>query len=132
MTSDDKTAVLAVNEAFYRAFEKKDIQSLSQLWWQGSGSSCIHPGGKMLKGWEKIENSWRAIFQNTSYLEIDTEIMTTEVGNDVAYVVLLETVLQSSRRQTVKAQSIATNGFVKMAQKWYLVHHHGSPIMVKH
>ncbi|MGK7897183.1 MAG: nuclear transport factor 2 family protein, partial [Xenococcus sp. (in: cyanobacteria)] len=47
----------------------------------------------------------------------------------LAYVVVQETVLQSSRGRKVKAPSLATNIFQKMAQKWYLVHHHGSPIM---
>jgi pyruvate/2-oxoglutarate/acetoin dehydrogenase E1 component len=77
-------------------------------------------------------------------IEIDLEIIKTEVDHSLAYVIVLETVLQSSQGRNLKAQSIATNLFQKMrtrilrlpqnremsvAEKWYLVQHHGSPIM---
>ena len=125
----DDTAVLAANEAFYRAFEKKDIKAMSLVWSQGAGSLCVHPGGNVLRGWTEVRRSWEQIFQNTNYIEIDTDIISTEIGSQVAYVVLVETVLQVNRGRKLQAQSVATNVFQKMAQKWYLVHHHGSPVM---
>jgi ketosteroid isomerase-like protein len=70
-----------------------------------------------------------SIFKNTDSLEIETEIIKAEIDQALAYVVVRETVLQSSRGRKLKAQSIATNLFQKMAQRWYLVSHHGSPIM---
>ena len=45
MTTDDKSQLIAINEAFYRSFEKRDIKTMSQVWWQGSSCTCIHPGG---------------------------------------------------------------------------------------
>ncbi|MDJ0574116.1 MAG: nuclear transport factor 2 family protein [Xenococcaceae cyanobacterium MO_234.B1] len=125
----DKETVLASNEAFYNAFSKRDISAMSLLWWQGTSSLCIHPGGRVLIGWEMIRASWESIFQNTDFLEIELEIIKIEIDQALAYVVVGETVLQSSRGRKLKAQSMATNIFQKMAQKWYLVHHHGSPIM---
>jgi ketosteroid isomerase-like protein len=44
-------------------------------------------------------------------------------------VVVLETVLQVAGGQRLQAQSIATNVFERMAERWYLVHHHGSPVV---
>ena len=125
----DTEAVLAVNQAFYDAFSQRDIGSMSTLWWQGSTSVCVHPGGRLLMGWDTIRASWDSIFRNTNSLDIDLEIIKTEVDRSLAYVIVLETVLQSSQGRNLKAQSIATNLFQKMAQKWYLVQHHGSPIM---
>ena len=127
--SSDKEAVLAANEAFYRAFSNRDLRSMTLLWWPGSTSLCIHPGGQVLTGWEAIRASWESIFRNTDSNEIDLEIIKVEIDQALAYVIVRETVLQSSRGRKVKAPSIATNIFQKMAQKWYLVHHHGSPIM---
>ena len=121
--------VLDANEAFYRAFEKKDIEAMSVVWSQGTGSLCIHPGRQVLRGWKEIRSSWEAIFRNTKYMEIETEIIATEVRNNIAYVVLVENLLQVSGGRTVQAQSMATNIFELLAQKWYLVHHHGSPLM---
>ncbi|NDJ17581.1 nuclear transport factor 2 family protein [Myxacorys almedinensis] len=122
-------AVLAVNDAFYRAFERKNLEAMQQVWSKGLGSLCIHPGRKALCGWEQIHDSWQTIFRNTNYIEIETEIITTEVNGDLAYVVLIETVLQVVGRKKFQARSLSTNVFERMATRWYLVHHHGSPLI---
>ena len=127
--TDIQTEVLAVNESFYRAFEKKNLEAMSQVWSQGTASLCIHPGRNVLRGWKQIRDSWEVIFKNTKYLEIEVEIINTEVRDTTAYIVLLERVLQASGSRTIKAESIATNIFEKMAGKWYLIHHHGSPLV---
>ena len=127
--SNERTEVLATNEAFYRAFEKKDIEAMSVIWSQGTGSLCIHPGRNVLRGWREIELSWLQIFRNTKYLEIETEIIAVEMRDNVAYVILIEKLLQIVGGRSVQAQSMATNIFERMASTWYLVHHHGSPIM---
>lgn len=125
----DKEIVLATNESFYQAFSSQDLQAMTSLWWQGSTSLCIHPGSQPILGWSDIRNSWDAIFRNTDSLEIDIEIVKVETDRSLAYVMVREIVLQSSRGKKMKAQSMATNVFQKMAQKWYIVSHHGSPIM---
>ncbi|MEL6908827.1 MAG: nuclear transport factor 2 family protein [Cyanobacteria bacterium J06629_2] len=127
--TDDKTLVLATNQAFYDAFGDRDLAQMRSLWWQGATSLCIHPGSQPLLGWSEIEQSWSAIFRNTEELEIDVEVVQVEVDRSLAYVVAREIVLQANQGRRMKAQSIATNVFQKMAQKWYLVNHHGSPII---
>ncbi|EAZ89743.1 YybH family protein [Crocosphaera chwakensis] len=129
MTTDEKSELIAINQAFYRGFEKRDIKVMNQVWWQGSSSTCVHPGGNVIKGWDAIRSSWETIFKNTDYLEIDTEIINIDMGQEVAYIILIEKVTQINNGRRLEAQSIATNGFRKMAQKWSLVHHHGSPII---
>ena len=127
--SNERTEVLAANQAFYRAFEKKDIEAMSAIWSQGTGSLCIHPGRNALRGWKEIRHSWEQIFKNTKYIEIETEIISTETRDTTAYVILIEKLLQVSGGRSVQAQSMATNIFERMASSWYLVHHHGSPII---
>lgn len=125
----DRELILAANQAFYRAFEKKDLEAMEAVWSKGMGCLCIHPGRDALKGWSDIRESWERIFQNTRYLEIDTDILTLEVSGDLAYLVLVEHVLQISNGRRLEAQSMATNGFERMAGRWYMTHHHGSPIV---
>jgi hypothetical protein len=101
-------------------------------------------GGRLVKGHrlplhpsrsrcsQRLDGNSRRLgtdFQNTSYLEIDTDILTVEVSGDLAYVVLIENVLQISNSQRLEAQSMATNVFERMGDRWYLVHHHGSPVV---
>ncbi|MBC1219306.1 nuclear transport factor 2 family protein [Nostoc sp. UCD121] len=126
MTKDE---VLAANAAFYRAFERKDIEIMSTVWSQGTGSFCIHPGSNILRGWKEIRISWEQIFKNTAYIEINTDIIATEILDNIAYVVLRENVFQVVSGRRLEAQSTATNVFHCLGGKWYLVHHHGSPIL---
>ncbi|HEY9879744.1 MAG TPA: nuclear transport factor 2 family protein [Leptolyngbyaceae cyanobacterium] len=127
--ASDRDAILDANKAFYRAFEKKDLEAMEALWSKGTGCLCIHPGRSALKGWDDIRRSWQQIFKNTSYLELDIEILTVESSGDLAYVVLVETVLQISSGRRLEAKSMATNGFERMGGQWYMVHHHGSPVV---
>lgn len=127
--TDDREAVLAANQAFYRAFEKKDLELMESVWSKGMGCLCIHPGRDALKGWGEIRDSWASIFQNTSYIEIDLDILTVECNGDLAYVILVENVLQISNQRRLEAQSMGTNLFERMGGRWYMVHHHGSPVV---
>ncbi|MCF4967451.1 YybH family protein [Nostoc sp. CMAA1605] len=124
-----KSEVLAANTAFYRAFEKKDIDAMSNVWSKGTGSCCIHPGCDALRGWQEISISWEQIFKNTAYMEINTDILNIELVDSLAYLSVIENVLQVVRGKRLEARSIATNIFQLLGGKWYLVHHHGSPIM---
>jgi uncharacterized protein (TIGR02246 family) len=125
----DKQDVLDANYAFYRAFEKRDFEAMAEVWSKSIDSLCIHPGRSPIKGWQQIGTSWQKIFRATKYMEIDTEITLVEVSGDLAYVVLVESVMQVSGGNRMKAKSIATNLFERMGGKWYLVHHHGSPLL---
>ena len=125
----DKETVLNTNQAFYDAFCDRNISTMSSLWWQGSTSLCVHPGGRFIVGWDEIKASWESIFKNTNSLEIDLEVIKVEIDRSLAYVIVREIVLQSSQGRKIKAESTATNIFQKMAQKWYMVSHHGSPVM---
>ncbi|MEM7794171.1 MAG: nuclear transport factor 2 family protein [Cyanobacteria bacterium P01_C01_bin.118] len=127
--SNDKTAVLDTNQTFYRAFEKKDIEAMEAVCSQGIGSLCIHPGRNAIQGWADIRNSWLQIFKATRYLEIDLDVVSVEISGDLAYVVLVEKVMQVAGNRRIEAKSMATNAFERMGGQWYLVHHHGSPIV---
>lgn len=127
--TQQRSEVLVVNEAFYRALEKKDISAMDAVWSGGTGSICVHPGWDVLRGWKEIRNSWVKIFSNTAYIEINTDIITTEVRDRIAYVLVVENILQVVNGRRLEAQSIATNVFELLGDKWYLVHHHASPVM---
>lgn len=127
--ADQQDAILAVNQAFYRAFEKKDLTAMESVWSQGIGCLCIHPGRGALKGWVAVRESWQQIFKHTQYLEIDTDLVTVEVNADLAYVIQIENVLQISSDRRLSAKSMATNIFEQMGGRWYMVHHHGSPLV---
>ena len=120
--------MLEANQTFYRAFEKKNIEAMEAVCSKGISSLCVHPGRKALKGWDNIRQSWVQIFKATRYLEINLDVISVEVSGDLAYVVLVENVMQVAGNRRLEAKSMATNVFERMGGQWYLVHHHGSPI----
>lgn len=128
MSTSELQVIQQANASFYRAFEKKDLEAMDQVWSHGIGSLCIHPGRSALKGWEEIRRSWATIFKHTQYIEIDLDVVSTEIQGDLAYVVGVERLMQVSRGRRMEAKSMATNIFERMGDRWYLVHHHGSPL----
>lgn len=130
MTSESvESVVLATNQSFYRAFEKKDLEAMTAIWSHGTDCICVHPGRDALRGWEAIRLSWEKIFRGTAYLEIETNVLRVDVSATLAYVMLTENVLQVLGGRQGRATSIATNLFECMGGHWYLIHHHGSPII---
>lgn len=122
-------AVLEANLAFYRAFQTKDMEAMSEIWSKGINTLCIHPGRKILKGWEEIRPSWQQIFTVTTTLEIEIQITASDSIGNLAYIVLIEKVIQTSSGRKNQSLSNATNLFENMGGKWYLINHHGSPIL---
>ncbi len=127
--SPDQDAVLAANQTFYRAFEKRSLDAMTQVWSQGIASICIHPGRDTLRGWPAIRESWDKIFQAADYIEIEPEIIVVEATDSIGYVILTETVTQVIGRRRFDSITLATNIFENMGTHWYMVHHHGSLIM---
>ncbi len=121
--------VLATNQAFYQAFEQLDINAMELLWSKSPNVSCIHPGRAALKGWDQIRFSWDQIFRNTKQLELAADIMAVELRGAIAYVVLLENLVQVVPEKRLEVQTLVTNIFELEDGNWFLLHRHSSPLM---
>lgn len=60
----DPAIVLFANDAFYLAFNNRDIVAMDQLWSRHTPPVCIHPGWSGLFSRDEIIESWREIFDN--------------------------------------------------------------------
>jgi len=119
MTSDD-VAVIAANREFYRAFGRRDVAAIDQLWSRTSKVACIHPGWDALTDRAAVIRSWRQILENPSAPDIDCRNERPFVLGDIAFVVCHEVL-----HEGVLA---ATNIFAREAGGWKLVHHQASPL----
>jgi hypothetical protein len=52
------------NEAFYLAFESRDLAAMDHLWSQSREVICVHPGWRALIGRRAVMDSWRSILGN--------------------------------------------------------------------
>lgn len=121
--------VLSTNQAFYDAFEKMDVDAMGLIWSKGSNVSCIHPGRNALQGWDPIRFSWDQIFRNTNHLEVTVDIISTNVKGDLAYIMMVENLVQVVPERRMEVQGMVTNVFEYENGNWYLIHRHTSPLV---
>lgn len=112
--------VLAANEAFYRAFNQKDMAAMDQVWASSTDVGCIHPGWNVLRGRDAVIESWRGILANPAQPRIVSGGATVTFVGNVAVVLCRELV--------AGAPLAATNLFVMEVGAWKLVHHHSGPV----
>jgi limonene-1,2-epoxide hydrolase len=127
MAVDDEVAVLSANTAFYEAFERRDYDTMSDLWEHSDRVVCTHPGWSSLHGWAKVSGSWVALLENSQHLQF---ILTNEhvgVVSDAAWVTVDENILDGPENNTVAAMNV----FIRDARSrfgWRIVAHHGSVV----
>jgi ketosteroid isomerase-like protein len=121
-------AVRGANEAFYEALEQLDMHAMTRIWTRGALDICIHPGWPPLSGWTDVQESWRAIFTNTTFMKFSISETSVQVFGDVARVTCLENIFSLSGGTRMHSQVAATNLFVLGPQGWRITLHHGSPV----
>ena len=126
-SSADQTAVLACNQAFYAAFEARDLDAMSDLWEHSDRVSCVHPGWSTLRGWGAVAASWLALFQGPQHLQFILTDEHAEILGDLAWVTVDENIISDEEGSTVTALNL----FVRHLDGWRLVAHHGSPVAVR-
>jgi len=133
-TSADVDAVRAANASFYAAFEARNLDAMADVWERSDRVRVTHPGWPTLAGWTRVAGSWDAIFRNTPYIQFVLTDERVEVVGDAAWVTLDENILQAAgpagedQPPLSGARVAATNVFVRDADSWRMVLHHGSPV----
>ena len=117
--------VLATNEAFYDAHERRDLNAMSEVWDHTDEVVCTHPGWPILRTWPLVEESWRRIFEGAGRNQFIITNVVAMGGRDVVWVTLDENLMQEAATGTVAA----TNVFIRTDLGWRIVLHHGSPVM---
>jgi ketosteroid isomerase-like protein len=112
--------VLAANEAFYAAFNARDIAAMGACWARSLPVACVHPNWNTLLGRDSVLASWRAILENPEQPRIVAGAARSFVFERFAYVLCHELVAGSPLS--------ATNLFALEDGEWRLVHHHSSQV----
>jgi ketosteroid isomerase-like protein len=123
MTDRLRTAardVLIANEAFYKAFASRDMDSMDALWANHVSVACIHPGWNVLRGRELVIASWRSILGSEHSPDVTCGNASAHVLGESAFVICEE--------QVADDILIATNVFVREEGGWKMAHHQAAPI----
>lgn len=116
------------NRAFYRALETLDLDAMRGLWLDDPTVKCVHPGGELIVGTERVLESWRRIFEHTRDLRLELLDVELEVVGECAWANHVERIHFGVESGIVVSEAAATNVFVRREEQWKLVLHHSSPI----
>ena len=114
-----------VSQAFYQAFEARDLDAMMATWAEDEDIVCIHPGGIRHVGYDSVRSSFEHLFAGNTKLTFRLD-----------QVVLLETVglaMQSAIEQlhavdeSAHGAAVATNVLMRTPSGWRVVCHHASP-----
>jgi ketosteroid isomerase-like protein len=120
--------IIEVNQKFYDAFNKNDIELMIGVWLKGSTSQCIHPGWDVLNGFEHIMISWQKIFLAAQDLEIKLSHLKVTTSEDLAWVTCQENLFSISSSGVQLSKVHSTNLFQKINVEWKMILHHASPV----
>lgn len=120
----DEAEVQAANQAFYAAFERRDLEAMSDVWEHSERVACTHPGWSTLHGWPAVVASWFALFTNNQALQFIVTDERVHVVGDTAWVTCSENILDGGASGTVAALNL----FARTGGRWRMVGHHGSVV----
>ena len=121
-----ESEVLASNEAFYDAFNARDMDAMDRLWAKLAPVVCLHPGSTALHGRTQVIRSWQSILSSDGAPRVSVEGPRVVILGETAMVLCYERVTDPDTG--TGAVLAATNVFVREGGEWRLVHHHSSAI----
>ena len=124
----DEEEVVTANRAFYTALHALDIALMDEAWMHTDWVKCLHPGWDLLVGWDEVRRSWEEIFRSTEQIMVSVSRPLVHVTGDVGWISCLENVTTANRNDFSSALVEATNIFQRRQGRWYLVHHHTTPL----
>ena len=110
--------------AFYRAFERADLDAMMEVWAEDEDVECVHPGGRRLTGLEEVRESWRRLFSAGASLAFRITQRQVWRGALVAVHLVYENITSARNEQ---GTMIATNVYLLTASGWRMVLHHAAP-----
>jgi ketosteroid isomerase-like protein len=119
--------VVAANQTFYDAFERRDLAAMDAVWENSERVVCTHPGWPILRGWTQVRASWAALMNGPQRLQFILTNLEVEVAGDTAWVTLEENLLEGGSGGTVAA----VNWFARHDDGWLLIGHHGSSVVAR-
>lgn len=125
---DQAAVVLAVNQAFYDAFEAKDFDRVSDLWEHSDRVQCTHPGWSVLRSWSEVGGAWKALIEGPQEMQFVLTNHHAEVAGEIGWVTVDENILGAGQSGTVTA----LNMFARQPDgSWKMISHHGSQVMMR-
>ena len=130
MARPKPTAPLAspdeIEQQFYEALQRGDIERLMSVWSDDEEISCVHPGGPRVVGAGAIRAAFESIFAHGAVNARPEKVRRLQTLSCAVHSVLEQIQIMTPEGPQT-AWVVATNVYLKTAQGWRLVSHHASP-----
>jgi ketosteroid isomerase-like protein len=114
-----------VENAFYDALERGDLEAMMNVWAEDEEIICVHPGGSRLAGFAAVMEAWRQILSRgpTMKFVLDSQVnlqsMLLSVSSVHEHITL-------AGEQSSRPPVVATNVYLRGAMGWRMLVHHAS------
>jgi ketosteroid isomerase-like protein len=114
-----------VTQAFYQAFEARDIDAMMATWAEDEDIVCVHPAGARHVGYDAVRAAFEQLFATDEKLtfRLEQPVMIETVGLAMQSAVERLHVGDEGPR----GAAIATNVLMRTPYGWRVVCHHASP-----
>ncbi|MBI4984064.1 MAG: nuclear transport factor 2 family protein [Rhodocyclales bacterium] len=126
MTKAIYTSPQDVENAFYEALERADLEAMMAVWAEDEEIVCIHPGGPRFTGYAEIREAWRRVFAAGTRLHVSLSPPSVVMTPFTAVHSLVEQIGLAGD-DSERAPVVATNVYVRGPLGWRMVVHHASP-----
>ncbi|MEO5696355.1 MAG: nuclear transport factor 2 family protein [Burkholderiaceae bacterium] len=115
-----------IEQQFYEALQRGDIERLMAVWSDDEEISCVHPGGPRVVGAGAIRGSFESMLA-IGAIDARPENVRRLQSHDCSVHSVLEHIRIMSEQGPQSAWVVATNVYLKTPRGWRLVSHHASP-----
>ncbi|MFZ2650013.1 MAG: nuclear transport factor 2 family protein [Burkholderiaceae bacterium] len=115
-----------VEQQFYAALRRADLEALMALWADDDDVVCVHPGGTRVIGPAAVRASFEALFASGAIDIHPEKLRCLEAPAFAVHSVVERVQVRGAPGQTA-GWVIATNAYVETPLGWRIVAHHASP-----
>lgn len=126
LTGFDPNQPLTALNAFYRAFNQRDLQAMERNWWNDEAASMSNPLGSIARGWPAIREVYARIFGGKARVQVAFHDYTLHEAGEVFYAVGRErgSLVSGDTRLVLAIRT--SRLFRRIDGMWKQAHHHGS------
>ena len=111
---------------FYYAFNRRDLNTMSQNWDQSDDIAMDNPLGGIKRGWHEIKSVYERIFNSPARVYVEYYDYTIHTTGEMFYTVGRERGRFELGNTEVDLAIRTSRVFRKIGNNWKQVHHHGS------
>jgi ketosteroid isomerase-like protein len=112
--------------AFYEAFEARDIEAMMAVWAEDEEIICVHPGGPRLVGYVAVRASWSEVFTSDTQLRLQLSSPIVLQTISMAVQSVTEHLIVGEEQEATGLVE-ATNVFLHTPSGWRMLVHHACP-----